>query len=226
MLELNKIYNMDCLKGMKEIEDGAVDVCFTSPPYNRIRNDTYDLYDDTKTDYFDFLVNSTDEMLRIAKKQVIVNIQMNHFNKVEVCKFIGHYADKMKGMVIWEKTNPQPSTNFRDNQYSVTNAYEYFFVLGKNGKEFRANNKIKNIITTSINNTHFKGHGAVMKKEVCDWFIDNFTCEGDIVVDCFMGCGTTALSCKEKKRKYIGFELFEEYINIANDRLDGVPELI
>lgn len=144
---------------------------------------------------------------------------MNHFNKVEVCKFIGNYASNMKGIVVREKSNPQPASNFRDNEYSITNAYEFFFVLGQNGKEFRANNKIKNIISTSVNNIHFKGHGAVMKKEVCDWFIENFTKKGDLVLDPFMGCGTTAVSCLDNGRQYIGFELQKEYCDIANDRI-------
>lgn len=87
-------------------------------------------------------------------------------------KYIGFYAEKIKGIIVWEKTNPQPATNFRDNEYSVTNAYEFFFVLGESGEEFRANNKIKNIISTPVNSEHFDGHGAVMRKDVADWFID------------------------------------------------------
>lgn len=214
---------MDCLEGLKGMSDDSVDVSFTSPPYNRIRNDVYDHYDDVKEDYFFWLVKVTDELLRVSKKQVIVNIQSNHFNKVDVYRYIGHYAKNIKGVVIWEKSNPQPSTNFRpDGTYSITNAYEYVFVLGKSGKEFRANSKIKNHITTCVNSKHFKGHGAVMNKEVADWFIKNFTSENDIVLDPFMGCGTTALSCIEQKRNYIGFELAEKYCEIAQDRLSKV----
>lgn len=218
-MDINKIYNEDCLIGMAKMENKSVDVTFTSPPYNRIRNDTYEFYDDTKKDYYDFICKVTNECLRLSRKQVIVNIQANHFNKVEVFKYIGNYADKIKGIIVWEKSNPQPATNFRDNEYSITNAYEFFFVLGESGEEFRANNKIKNIISTSVNSEHFDGHGAVMRKDVADWFIDNFTCKGDLVLDPFMGCGTTALSCYHNGRNYIGFEIVKQYINIAENRL-------
>jgi DNA modification methylase len=192
------------------------------PPYNRIRNDTYDFYDDTLQDYYKFILQITDELLRLSRKQVIVNIQANHFNKTEVYKYIGHYAENMKGIIIWEKTNPQPASNFKNDEYSITNAYEFFFVLGKDNEEFRAYNKIKNVISTAVNSEHFEGHGAVMKKEVADWFIANFTKKGDTVLDCFMGCGTTAVSCRDLGRKYIGFEIAKEYCEISENRLSQI----
>lgn len=218
----NTIYNMDCIEGMALMPDSCVDVSFTSPPYNRIRNDTYEFYDDTLQDYYKFILQITDELLRLSRKQVIVNIQANHFNKTEVYKYIGHYAENMKGIIIWEKTNPQPASNFKNDEYSITNAYEFFFVLGKDNEEFRAYNKIKNVISTAVNSEHFEGHGAVMKKEVADWFIANFTKKGDTVLDCFMGCGTTAVSCRDLGRKYIGFEIAKEYCEIAENRLSQI----
>lgn len=225
-MKVNYIKQGDCISELKKMDDNSVDVSFTSPPYNRIRNDVYDHYDDTMLDYFSFLVNVTDEMLRVSKKQVIVNIQTNHFNKIDVYRYIGQYAKNIKGIVIWEKSNPQPGNNPRpDGTYSVTNAYEYFFIMGDNGREFRANGRVKNIITTSINSEHFKGHGAVMKKEVCDWFIEHFTTENDTVLDPFMGCGTTALSCINHNRNYIGYELVKEYCDIAESRIKGIENV-
>lgn len=218
----NTIYNMDCIEGMALMPDSCVDVSFTSPPYNRIRNDTYEFYDDTLQDYYKFILQITDELLRLSRKQVIVNIQANHFNKTEVYKYIGHYAENMKGIIIWEKKNPNPASNFKNDEYSITNAYEFFFVLGKDNEEFRAYNKIKNVISTAVNSEHFEGHGAVMKKEVSDWFIANFTKKGDTVLDCFMGCGTTAVSCRDLGRKYIGFEIAKEYCEIAENRLSQI----
>lgn len=57
------------------------------------------------------IVDVTNELLRVCKKDVIVNIQATYFNKKDVYKYIGYFADKLKGIVIWEKTNPQPSIN-------------------------------------------------------------------------------------------------------------------
>lgn len=214
----------DCLEVMKDIPDKSVDVSFTSPPYNRVRNDTYEFYDDNKKDYFNFLTNFTNNLLRITKDYVIVNIQCNHFNKLDFYKYMGYYANRINGVIIWEKTNPQPGNNYneKENTRSITNAFEYFIFL-KNGGKFISYGKelTKNVITTSINSKHFKGHGAVMKQEVCDWFIKKFTKENDIVLDCFMGLGTTGISCLKLKRNFIGIELDENYFNIAKERIEN-----
>lgn len=88
---------------MKEIKDNQFDVAITSPPYNRVRNDKYAHYDDVKNNYYKMIVDVTNELLRVCKKDVIVNIQATYFNKKDVYKYIGYFADKLKGIVIWEK---------------------------------------------------------------------------------------------------------------------------
>lgn len=132
-MERNIIYNCDCLEGIKAIPDNSIDMCFTSPPYNRERNDAYEYYDDTLKDYLGLLTSVTDEMIRVSTGDVIVNVQMNLYNKADVCKYIGEYSEKMKGIVIWEKNNPTPSANFNGDMYSITNAYEFFLVLSGGG---------------------------------------------------------------------------------------------
>lgn len=72
------IYNQDCLKGLKEIKDKQFDVAITSPPYNRVRNDKYAHYDDVKNNYYKMIVDVTNELLRVCKKDVIVNIQATY----------------------------------------------------------------------------------------------------------------------------------------------------
>ncbi len=222
-MDKNKIYCGDCLELIKNLQDDSVDVSFTSPPYNRIRNDTYKLYNDTLSDYLKMISDITNEMLRVTKRDVIVNIQMNLFNKKDLCRYIGEFADFIKGIVVWIKNNPQPATNFKNDTYSITNAYEFCFVFSKAkgfGEEFRANNKIQNVVFSNVNSEHFEGHGAVMNKRVCEWFIENFTVVGELVLDPFMGMGTTGLVCAEKKRDYIGFELIPEYCERAQRRIE------
>ena len=167
-LKYDYIKKGDCLKLLAELKDNSVDVVLTSPPYNRIRNDKYDHYDDTLSNYYGLLTRFTDESLRVAKDKVIVNLQQNHFNKKEIFKYFGRYANNIAGIVIWTKTNPQPSRNYNkdDNTRSVTNAYEYFIVLNKDGERFRCygDENTLNYIMTSINSDHIDNHHAVMKK--------------------------------------------------------------
>ena len=91
MIELNKIHNENCLNTMAKMENNSVDIVFTSPPYNRKRNDKYDFYEDTKADYYEFLVNVIDESIRVCKGNVYVNIMKNYYNKQDVFKLLGNY---------------------------------------------------------------------------------------------------------------------------------------
>ena len=215
-MDYDYIQQGDCLKLMKQMSDKSVDVVFTSPPYNRKRNDKYAFYDDIIADYFSFLCAFTDECLRLAKKHVIVNVQKNYYNKTDVFKYIGKYAENIVEIIIWQKSNPMPA-----NGHNITNAYEFFIVFGD--ESLKANDTYtKNIITTSVNSNMPKEHKAVMKKEVCDWFIKQFTQEHDIVLDPFLGVGTTAVCCFEQNRHYIGFELNQIYFDMACMNLDEV----
>lgn len=205
------IYNEDCLKTMARMKANSVDMVFTSPPYNRERNDVYAHYDDTVKDYFKFLVDFTDECLRIAPT-VIVNIQSNYYNKAIVNRYVGHYADKIVQTFVWTKENPMPA-----NGSNITNAFEYLFVLGENLKSNRT--YTKNHIHTAVNPDTDKSHGAIMNIKVAKQFISDFTKEGDTIYDPFMGTGTTARACKDLGRHYLGSEVSKEYWEISQQRL-------
>ena len=73
---------------------GKVDFIFTSPPYNRKRNDKYNNYNDTKSEYCQFLCDVTDRCLSLSN-YVFINIQKNYYNKSDVFKFIGLYANQI-----------------------------------------------------------------------------------------------------------------------------------
>lgn len=215
MNENIKLYHGDCLEIMKDMSDKSVDISFTSPPYNRRKNDKYEFYDDSIKNYFDFLCNFTDELLRLTKKYIFINIQKTYYNKEDVFNFIGKYSKQIKEIVIWGKTNPMPSSG-----KSITNSYEFFIVLGD--ESLKSNfTYTKNLIMTSVNANVTKEHKAVMKQEVSDWFIENFTSKDDVVLDCFMGLGTTGKSCVKYSRGFIGIEINESYFNIAKDRIEN-----
>ena len=206
----------DCLELMKEIPDNSIDISFTSPPYNRKRNDKYENYNDNIKNYFTFLCNFTNDLLRITKKYTIINLQKNFYNKKDVFKYIGNYSNEIVEIIVWEKTNPMPASGF-----NITNAYEFFIVLSN--KPLKSNTTYtKNIISSSVNSqTTMKEHKAVMKQEICDYFIEKFTKTGDIVLDPFMGIGTTGIACKKLNRNFIGYEIDEKYFNIAKERIEN-----
>jgi DNA modification methylase len=208
-----KIYNDDCFNIIKKMGNDSVDISFTSPPYNRKRNDKYKHYDDTLVDYFSFLCDITDELLRVTKRHVFLNIQKNYYNKEDIFRFIGKYYKEIKEIIIWEKSNPMPGSG-----NNITNAYEFFIVLGKNSLKSNTT-YTKNILTTSVNTLKIKGHKAIMKLEVAEWFLEKFTNEKDVIFDCFMGTGTTGVACLNANRKFIGVELARDYFDISINRI-------
>ena len=79
---------------------------------------------------------------------------------------------------------------------------------------------IKNYIIKPVNNNkNNAGHGYAFGEWLPKYFIHNFSKEGDIVYDCFMGSGTTAVAAYQLDRKFIGSEISKKYVNLANNRL-------
>ena len=70
-----------------------------------------------------------------------------------------------------------------------------------------------------------ENHGAVFPQELVARILDNFSEKGDVIYDPFMGTGTTAVVAKLLKRKFIGSEISEKYIDIAEDRLKNSEDL-
>ncbi len=200
-----EIVNKDCLLFLKTLKEKSIDFTFTSPPYNRLRNDKYKNFKDINNDYLNFNINVIKELLRVTKNHVFYNIQANYYNRIEVYKIIGIFSENIVDIHIWEKSNPMPASG-----NNITNAVEYFLILGENS--LKANTTYtKNIITTSVNSEMPKDHKAVMKLDVAEYFINNFTKENDLILDCFFGYGTTGIACHNLKRKIIGCELEEKY---------------
>ena len=73
-MQVNNIYNGNCFDLFMHLKNNEVDYVFTSPPYNRKRNDKYTYYNDQLTDYYGFLLNLIEESRRVAKKYVFLNI--------------------------------------------------------------------------------------------------------------------------------------------------------
>ena len=213
-MDFDYIEQGDCLELMKKIPDGSIDYVFTSPPYNRKRNDVYTEYDDTRSDYLEFLSKVIEESKRISKNAVFINLQTNYYNRSEVYSLIGKYANEIKNIVVWKKTNPTPA---RKNV--LCNAYELFLIFTKSNV-WVCDEPTKNVITSSVNTQTYSEHKAVMKYEVCEWFITHFTKEESVVLDPFLGTGTTAVACVNTNRHYIGFEISSKYFQIACDRLN------
>lgn len=75
------LYNDDCFNVIKTIPDKSVDIAFFSPPYNRKRNDEYTNYEDTKGNYYEFLVGIIEALKPKIKRHIFLNIQANYYTE-------------------------------------------------------------------------------------------------------------------------------------------------
>lgn len=202
----------DCLEVMPTLE--RVDCSFTSPPYNRKRNDKYENYTDKIDDYYQFSKSVIDKLLLLSKKHTFWNVQANYYNRSDVYRIIGNYHKEIIDIHVWEKSNPMPASG-----KSITNAIEYFIVMGS--ESLKSNHTYtKNILTTSVNSKMIKEHKAVMKYDVAEYFIKTFTQKQDTILDPFMGLGTTGVACAKTGRSFIGIELDQAYFDIACRRVE------
>jgi DNA modification methylase len=205
----NILFLADCLEVLPKLLENSVDYSFTSPPYNRKRNDKYSNFTDINENWLQLNIDVITELLRVTKKHIFYNIQANYYNRQEVYKLIGHFNKNIVDVHIWQKSNPMPASG-----KNITNAVEYFLILGT--ESLKSNTTYtKNIITTSVNSDMPKEHKAVMKKDVAEHFISKFTQEDDIILDCFFGYGTTGLVAKEMNRRYIGIEKEKSYFDMS-----------
>ena len=241
-METDTIYNCDCLEGMKAMPENSVAMVVTSPPYNYNLRIHYGEYggrsvndhnkygkmfsDDLPMDeYFAWQCDCISEMLRVSQGLVFYNIQMITGNKVALCKILGHFADKVKEFIIWDKKTAEPAIH----EGVLNSQYEYIIVFDKANaiaRQFQTFNAAKGTVTNvwpigKNTERNIENHGAMFPLGLPRKMVQLFTNEGDTVLDPFMGSGTTAVACIKEKRHYIGFELNKDYFDKACRRIDA-----
>lgn len=222
-LELNKIYCESNLDTMERMPSNFVDYVLTSPPYN-INSSKYDNYKDNLNDYFENQKAVINELLRVTKKHIFYNTQMVSGNKFDLHRLIGYFHKNIKEVIIWNKEYGAPTMPGLFNS-----AFEYIFIFSNtepekrifrdaNWKQGTQNNVFK--ILNSHSNPFAKKHKAIMPLDIPRYFMQNFGKENDIWYDPYMGTGTTAVGAIQEKKKWIGSEISENYIDLANKRIE------
>ena len=237
-VKLNRIYNMDCFEGMGLIEPGSVGLVLTDPPYGTTNN-TWDKLPDLdrlwiaiksvlRTGGAAVMTSQTpfDKVLGVSnlswlkyewiwkKKQATgyLNAHKAPLKQHEnVLVFSGASLDKMTynpqaviHMIAAHRINsPRPSSN-----YGSIPRREYVADY---------TNSPKDVLEYGMDS--LKLHPTQKPLELMRYMVRTYSNPGDIVLDPFMGSGTTAVACAMERRNFIGFELDENYFNSANKRL-------
>ena len=225
-MKINKIYSGSCLELAKELDDNSIDCVITSPPYY---NSAHKYQRGTGFHYTSdigeplYLIIDIFEALKPKLKEsamCCVNLGFSYGETGVMRPFdiINRIREKLgyfvNDIIIWHKNNPIPI------QKRLTNAIEYIFVISKHPQGTYYTKKYTHNVFNFPVSSGGKGHSAVFPEALSDMCLEHFTKEGDIVLDPFMGSGTTAVSCKKSNRNYIGFEINKEYVDMANKRIE------
>lgn len=217
MIELNKVYNEDCLEAMKRMPDKSVDLVLTDIPYgmdfqsNHRKEKHLKIQNDIDVNWFPNWIKEID---RVSKDDAHLYIFCSHhkidFFKSEIEKF-----RKVKNILIWEKNNTGMGDLFGDY------APKYEMVLFcSNGNKKLNGGRDANII--KANRTQNNLHPTEKPVNLMEYFISKSSNQDDLVLDTFAGSGSTLVACKNTNRNFIGFEIETFYIDTINKRLQSV----
>lgn len=223
-MEVDVIYNEDCMIGLKRIPNESIDLVIIDPPYEIVAGGDGGAFGVDKRDYHkavkalsDGISNDVlDELVRVMKK---INIYI-WCNKNQLRQYINYFEGLgcTTDLLTWHKTNPIPTCN---NKYLSDTEYLLFF--RKDGVPMYGSYATKKkyyVTPTNKSDKDKYGHPTIKPLDIIENIIVNSSKEDDIVLDCFLGSGTTAVAAVNTKRHYIGFELDESYFDIACQRLD------
>ena len=226
-MEINKIYNGDCIDGMKHMPDESIDLIVTDPPYlinykTSYRKDKAHKFSSyiENDDNPDIISQYIKECHRIMKPDTAMYMFCS-FDKVEFFKVELEKYFKVKNMIVWVKNNHTAG----DLEAQFGKQYELVFLVNKgrsiiNGKRLTDVWNFKRVPSDSLIHQNQKPLALI---EQC---ILKHSQEGDTVFDGFMGSGTTAEACINTNRNYLGFELDKDYYNVAQKRLEYRNSLI
>lgn len=240
-MELNKIYCMDVLYGLKQLNDESIDLIITSPPYNKFGltkakssilgcnwHKTIDYNDDPMNDFMDeqdyekWQIDVLNECFRVLKKDG--SMFYNHKNRIFKGEIVSPYKwlfetpFKIRQEIIWDRGS---SPNVDSVRYIPSTELIYWLTKSERPRFRRQKDtEFKSEVWRIVPNRGTE-HPAPFPIEIPNNIIPCIAQRERIVVlDPFMGSGTVAVSAMLNGCDYIGFEKFEKYVDMAEKRLE------
>ena len=209
MLELNNLYNMDCMEGMAQFPDKYFDLAIVDPPYGI--GFKYNSYEDTEDNLKYIINNHVPEIIRISERVLIFG---NH-QKI----FLYPHPDWIYAYT-WNTTG----------SYGKLGICQWQPILFY-GKDIKGFGSINSVLKSDM--THISGgdgvgfrrmeninHPCPKPINITRRLIARFSNENDKIIDPYSGSATTPICCNELKRKWIAFEIDKDYYKSANSRIE------
>lgn len=259
MLDLNVIYNCDCIEGLKNLDDNSIDMVVTSPPYDDLR--TYDGESEWNFDVFKSIANELYRVIKPGHVVVwVVGDQVKNGGETGTsfrqALYFQEIGFKIHDTMIYEKNSSSFPARRDSKRYTQIFEYMFVFVKGKirndisliadkrnkwsgwtswgkqtqydTDKKIEAKKTIKPVPEFSLRTNIWKfnaslndktKHPAVFPEKLANDNIISWTLPNEIVLDPFMGSGTTAKMAMLNNRKYIGFEKNTSYYEESLERI-------
>ena len=245
MSSLIQLTQGDCIEKLKQLSSASVDCIVTSPPY--WKGFEYEAYFNSYKQYLDWCAVWLKECKRVLKFNGTMYLNVINDSEITIRAFeIMEIATrklmfKLHDTIIWYRYNQQPANTDRQ----LTNQCEYIFMLRhtsagvclhkdaayqRHPEMFKTKN-VGNVWEIPFNSGKQSHSGFGRKETKSKWGHSGFpielpetcillsTSEGDTVLDCFMGSGTSGVACVNTKRNFIGIELDNKSFEIADSRI-------
>jgi len=225
---LNQIVNIDCREGMKELPDGCVDLVLTDPPFNsekkmgssfrpgsknKINPLEWFIYDNMSgRAYSNWFSIRLKELYRITKSGCHIYIFSNWRSLRNIMDLLEMNFFSINDLIVWDK-----------NQFGIGFYYrpqiEFIIFASKNKPRKLNNQNTSNIFR--IKRVSNKDMNTLVQKpvELIEKIINITSSQLDLILDPFMGSGTTAIAAIRTGRNFIGMEISQAYVEIANKRI-------
>lgn len=234
----SQLLHGDCIKMMRSLPDRGIDCIITDPPYNiglfmherntnlkKMRenqfayagwdNMTYNVW---KRNMSRFLM----QCARVMKKRGALIIFMSVLKVSDIINLATKYGFYYKTTGIWHKTNPMPR-NMNLHFINSTECWIYFIYDGTTGTFNNHNKVVHDFIESSVcplSEKKYGNHPTQKPLSIMNHFIQLVTNPGDIILDPFMGSGSTCVAASSLGRRFVGIELDDYYFNIAKARIE------
>jgi len=233
MLELNKIYNMDCLEGMKYIEDKSIDMILCDLPYGttKCKWDTVIPFEPLWEQY-NRIIKNNGAIVLFGSEPFSSALRMSNIKYYRY-----DWIWKKNISTLFQHCNKMPLSNHelisvfykRQCYYNPQGIVECNKInkrgsMGRNLGEGTNNEYVTKYTNYPRRILEFNKDGNLHSTQkpvsLCEYLIKTYTRENELVLDNCIGSGTTAIACINTNRNYIGFELDKEYYEIAKNRIN------
>ncbi len=206
----------DAVEQLKTIEANSIDCVVTDSPYGVNYSDSRETFNTEYKDETQYALKLLDEtcneLKRVCKEDAHLYFFSGYINMFEFKTIISKYFNVHDNPIIWVKNNHTLC------DFTKRYASKYEIIWFCSNKQRMLNNPVSpDVLTHAIPLN--KQHSAQKPVELLEYLIKNSTVEGEVVLDCFAGSGSTGVACKNTNRKSVLIELEEENINLIKDNL-------